>query len=488
MSGFTSRVLLASGLGFVSCALPCAADAGFAGPERASISSTLDSKTLAMRLGLDGRGSYLGLGLDALEGESYLEACLDVSADPERNLGLSLGPGSVSGSLRLLAEPTSLSALCPGEPVVVDRSLSSRSAIVGRRAGALSLFGIAAGRGPIAFAVKPGNDGRDLGATVGGFSLGLIRPLCRLELIASASYPAAPSQVSGWSPDPYAMPAFAACEAGAPFAEAALIAERGGAARGALACVAGSYGSLSEPGLAFRLESWERAGDLDLRLRAAAADPAFRALYGEPEKRLAGAVAEARLAMRHASSFTVSLQAEAAGRGLSYAPKWGDSGAFKLVLPVGVESGRFLEARCEARRTTDEEEGGSCTILLQGGRAERNGFAKLGAELSWLNVVEGLRLDLETSLGGAKRQPRLGLDFELDLFQGGSKDSPVLAKGALELELPWGSEGTLELGAGLPVEGVALAPVAAGAAATAFALTLRYKSSFALAARRVARP
>jgi hypothetical protein len=482
-----AALCLACALGAAPIAAEGPAAAGGAETIGGSLSSTLYEDSLALRLGL-GRGpSYLGLGLDSSEDGAFLEGCLFLAADREGGPSLAAGPGSASGSLRLLADPASTTALSMGAPVALDRSLESRTAVLDLQAGPLSLFGIAGGRGPIAFASKARGEERSMGAVAGGFSLGIARDAYRIEALTAASYakPAAPS--SGWQPDAYASPALNSCGAGEPLAEAALLVERSGKEGGALAALSGSYGALAGPALAFRLQARETVGPLDLRIRAAAASPGFRVLFGAPERRLAGAAAEARLAMRRASSVSVSAEAEAAGQGLRYAPSWGESAAVKLVLPLGIETVGAVESRLEARFPAEGERGGSCAFAYGRGEAEEGGQARVEARLDWGRAVEGLELALSTEAAARGGLPSLCLDLGLELFDGGRASSPVLAKGGLGLALPCGLGGFLELDVDLPEAGVALEPRAAppgGPAPTELAFRLRYKASFSVSTRR----
>jgi hypothetical protein len=360
----------------------------------------------------------------------------------------------------------------------LDRSLRSRSNVIGLHAGPLSLFGVAEGSGPIAFAARGESEDRSLGSTAGGLSLQIARPDFHLEALASASYADAGVPALGWRPDYYASPALHAARGGEAFAEASLVAEKLREGGSALAAVSGSYGSLAGPALAFRLESREASGPLELRLRAAAANPAFHALFGKCERRLAGAAAEARLAMRRTSSISASVEAEAEGQGLRYAPLWGESAAFKLVLPLGIEADRFFESKLEARRPAEGGRDGSWAIAIKRGRSDEGGAADLDAALSWDAKVENLVVGLSTSLAAEGGVPSLGMELDLELFDQGSSAAPVLAKGGASVVVPWGRAGCLELDVDLPQAGIVLAPAIEGATAPPFSFRLRYKASF----------
>jgi hypothetical protein len=478
------------------CASPLAAAQGR--PEagdtiRGSLSSTLYSDSMAMRLGLRGGSSYLGLGLDSGEDGSCLQGCLYLSSLPERNLSLAAGPGSASGSLRLLVDPTSLTALSPGPLVEVDRSLSSRSAVLGLCDGPFSFFGIAEGRGAFAFASRresPAGAPRSMGAGAGGFSLHRESAGLRFEALAAASYAGPAASSSGWRPDPYPACEPCAGAGAAALADGALIVERAGEKGRAIAAVSGSYGRLSGPALAFRLETRAIAGPFDLGLRAAAGDPAFRSLFAKSEERLASAAAEARLAFRRSGSVSASVETEAAGRGRRYAPLWGKASALKLLLPFGAESPRSLEAELGWRRSPEGIAGGACALALNRGRAEEGGAASLSAALAWEEAFEGLTAKLSTRVASGLGLPFLDLDIGLKLFDRGSAASPVLAKGGIAVCVPWGGAGSLELDADLPEEGIGLEPIFASrggpsrSAPTPMIFRLRYLASFSAGARR----
>jgi hypothetical protein len=441
----------------------------------------------ALRLVLGQGRSYLAVGLESGGEGSYLEACLRLASDREEGPILVAGPGSASGRLRLLVDPASTAALSSGAPIDLDRSLASRSSVLGLQAGPFSLFGIAEGRGPIAFSSRPSaseaghGGGRVLEAAAGGCSLGWTKPGFRLETLAAASYPKAPSPSSGWRPDPYSSPALGS--GASPLAGAAVIAEKLSDTGGSLAAVSGSYGRLAGPGLAFRLESRETAGRFDLRLRASGASPAYRALYGDPQERLAVAVAEARLAMRRATSVSASMEIEAAGQGLGYGPRWGESGALRIVLPLGIEDLRVFESKVEAHRSPGDAGGGSWALSVGRGGAEEGGSTSMGAAFRMGRTFEGLTLKLATKAAMEGGLPRLGLDLALELFAGGRTSSPVLATGGIGLEFPWGETGELELDADLPEGGFALEPLSDAPTSSAIALRLRYRASFEAAIR-----
>jgi hypothetical protein len=261
--------------------------------------------------------------------------------------------------------------------------------------------------------------------------------------------------------------------------------EKPGDTGSALAAVSGSYGRLAGPALAFRLESRETAGPFDLRFRASAASPAFRALFGKLEERLAGAAAEARLAMRRAAFLSARVEAEAMGQGLRYAPQWGEAAALKLVLPVGIEAGRVFESKIEARRSPEGVDGGSWALEVKRGNAEEGGAASVIATVDWeQQAAQDLVLGLATTAAAKGGLPSLGLDLGIELFDGGSSASPVVAKGGASVTFPWGRTGSLELDADLPEKGIALEPVLEGSAAPSFVFRLRYKASFAVSTRR----
>jgi hypothetical protein len=443
-----------------------------------------------MRLGLHTGAAYIGLGMDSSEEEAFFEGCLQLGENAERGPWFVAGPGYSAGSLRLLADPTSTTAFSSGPPVALDRTLDSRSAIVGLRAGPLALFGVGQGKGPLAFASRGEAEGRSPGAAAGGFSLCMLRSEYRVEALAASSFAKTPSPISGWKPDPYSAPALNSGEAATPITQAALLVERRGERSGALIALSGSYGELAGPAGALRLQAREEAGDLGLRLRAAAAGPGYRALFGKPEERLAGAAAELRLAMRRSASLSVALETEAEGKGLRYAPLWGESKSLRLVLPLSLNSYRFLEAAIEAKRSAEGERSGSSSLSMKSGRAEEGGAAKVCAVVDWVRRFEDLVLSLSTDLATAKGLPSLGLDVGLELFDGGEAASPVLAKGGIGFAFPCGERGELSIDADLPESGVPLEPRLdrqvdqEGRKNFGPVLRLRYKASFGSSTRR----
>jgi hypothetical protein len=454
------------------------------------LSSTLCEDSLAMRLGLHTGSAYLGLGMDSSEDGASFLGCLEAGENRERGPWLIAGPGSSSGSLRFLADPTSTTAFSSGPPVALDPGLDARTAVLGLRAGPLALFGIGEGRGPLAFASRGDAEGHSMGAAAGGFSLCMLDSGYRLEALAAASYAKAPAPNSGWKPDPYAGAALNSGDGGMPITQAALIAERNGETSGALVALSGSYGELAGPAGALRLQAREEAGDLGLRLRAAAAEPRYRALFGEPEERLAGAAAELRLAMRRSSSLSLALGTEAEGQGLRYAPRWGESKALTLVLPLSMDSYRFLETGLEAKRSAEGERSGCSSLSMKSGKAEEGGAADVAAAVNWKRKFESLVLSLSTEAAAKESLPSLCLDLGLELFEGGKAASQVLAKGGIGFAFPCGDSGTLYLDAALPESGVPLEPRLDGRVDSAERkgfdpiLRLRYKASFGSSTRR----
>ena len=443
-----------------------------------------------MRLGLHSKSAYIGLGLDSSENGAFFSGCLEAGENRERGPLFIAGPGSSSGSLRFLADPTSTTAFSSGPPVALDRGLDARTAVLGLRAGPLALFCIGEGKGPLAFASRGEAEGRSTRAATGGFSLCMLRSEYRLEVLAAASYAKAPAPKSGWKPDPYAGAALDSGDGGMPITQAALIAERNGQESGALVALSGSYGELAGPAGALRLQARETAGDVGLRLRAAAAEPRYRALFGEPEKRLAGAAAELRLAMPHSSSLAFALGTEAEGQGLRYAPRWGESKALTLVLPLSMDSYRFLETEIEAKRSAEGERSGSSSLTMKSGKAEDGGAASVAAAVDWERKFEDLVLSLSTEVAAKEGLPSLCLDIRLELFEGAKAASPVLAKGGIGFAFPCGERGALYLDADLPESGIPLEPRLDGQVDSPErkgfdpVLRLRYKASFGSSTRR----
>jgi hypothetical protein len=454
------------------------------------LSSTLGEDSLAMRFALEAGHSCLGLGLDASEKGSFFEGCLRAGDDRGEGPWLIAGPGRSSGSLRFLADPSTPTALRPGAPVELDESLDSRSAVLAFRDGPVSLFAIGEGKGPLSFASRNAPEKRSPGAAAGGLSLSAERSEYRIEAMAAASYAKASSPITGWKPDPYKAPALAPSDSSSPIAQTALLAERSNEASGALVAVSGSYGELAGTAGALRLQAREAAGDLELRLRAAAAQSGYRALFGEPEQRLAGAAAELLFAMGRSSSLAASVEAEAEGQGLRYAPKWGGSKSLRLVLPLSMLSYRFLESSFAAKRSAEGESRGSSTLAVKSGEVESGGASTLGATLDWERKFQDLALFLSTDLAAEGGLPSVGLDLELELFDDCAASSPVLARGGIAVAVPCGESGSLRLDVDLPESGARLEPRLGAGAAPAGAgsvdpvLSLRYKASFGSSRRR----
>jgi hypothetical protein len=441
----------------------------------------LRAEALALRLGAGRGDSCLGLGLEADGDGAVFEACLRASGGPDGDFGLAAGPGSASGSLRFLVDPCSAAALSPGPLLELDRSLASRCGVLGLRAGGLSLFALARESGPLAFAARPESAAGLPEASAGGASLAFERGNLRLEALAAASRVEARPEPSGWIPDPYSSSALGACEGEPLLAEGALIL-RGRRERGeSLAAAAASYGRLSGTALALRLESREAEGPLELRLRAAASSPAFRALFGEAERRLFGASAEARLALRRASALSAALGAEAEGRGRRLAPLWSRSAKAKLVSPLGSEPGRVFEAALEARRGPAGE--GTMSMAAAIRRSRDSSSARLGVSLGWDGASVRLALELSSRAAWMGSLPELGLDLRVERSEGGASPGAAVAKGGFSLALPWGEGGSLELSAELPGGGLPLEPLPDGSSPPGLELGLRYRASFGASTR-----
>jgi hypothetical protein len=505
-SPFLARALCLACASLAWAPAPSAAQSVRLDPPRGSAYASLGEDELAFRLSLGdaspARGYSLGLGLDGDAGGAAISGYFSLGslgeAGPGNAMpqGIAAGPGSVSGAARILLDPTSPTALASGSPVELDRSLQSRCAVLGLRSGPLSLFAAAEGRGAVALATKGGVEARKLGAAAAGLSLGW--PLAdglELQGLAALSCGGASAPASsGWRPDPSASPAINAGDDEARLS-AALLAQSRRSTGASLFALVGSYGRLSGPGLAFRLESRENAGPFSLRLAAGTAGPAFRELAGPRQERLLAARAEARLAMRRASSLSASVEAEAAGESILYAPIWGKKASLRLILPAGAEDGRFIDTRLDAERpgrgAGASGSAGGCWSLALARKAEaggRSGSAtggakpasssmRLGYELRWDSRVAGLELSLETELAGEGGLPSLGLDLSVDLLEEGEADSPALATGGARLRFPFGEGASLELRAALPEAGVILAPASGGGQAASPAFSLRYRAS-----------
>jgi hypothetical protein len=497
--GFPVNAAAIAALVLVSSGPACLAEGGGASPSPepdaakcGTLSASLGSDSLAIRLGLESAASFFKVGLESDGDGAAFSACLDLAGAKNGGPRLVAGPGSISGSLRLLVDPTSTSALESGPPVIADRSLASRKAVLGLGAGPLSLFSIAEGDGAFAFATKGGGPARGLGPAAGGFSLReLVSPSFALEALAAASFGAEAGSATGWKPDPGAFPALPSSEGERPLASFALLAERLGDTGSARFALASSYGDVAGTGLALRLESRMRDGPLDLGLCAAAASPRFRGLFGERQERLLGAELRSRLALRRASSLTASVAAEAVGRGERYAPLWGHGAALALRIPVGSDQGLSVDAGLEGKRPAVGEGKGSFSLSFrrEKDRAAGSESARLGACLRWGQLFSGLEIGLSTRVEGRENLPSLGLDLALALFEGGSADSPVVAKGKTSLALPCGRRGSLSLVLSLPEKGVVLAPLGPESGHGCPSLGLRYKASIGpFPASRKSRP
>jgi hypothetical protein len=165
------------------------------------------------------------------------------------------------------------------------------------------------------------------------------------------------------------------------------------------------------------------------------------------------------------------------GRGLRYAPQWGEAAAVGIVLPLDISADRFLESKFEARRPASGAGEGSWATEIKKGKAEEGGAAAIGAALHWQKTIENLVMSLCTSLAAEGGTPSFGLDIDMELFDCGSSASPVFVTGALSAGLPWGRTGLLELSVRAPEKGLVLKPVLSGAAAPSYELRLRYKAS-----------
>jgi hypothetical protein len=443
---------------------------------RAGAYSSVGADDLSVILSLGGDFGYAGIGLEAKGGERGIEGGLSLRSRDGKGPRLIAGPGSASGLARLLADPTSPTALSEGAIVELDRSLESRTSALELGAGPCSLFALSEGKG-IA---------RDLDASAAGIAWRISGPTGGLALVAAASRQGSTAESSGWQPDPAGAPAANLVDPARPFYNAALVADRRSGSNATLFALAASYGRLAVPSLALRLESREILGLCDLRFAASSASPGFRELAGPREERLLDARAEARLAMRRASSVTASIESQAKGGSLLYAPRWGRKGALRLVLPVDGEGGS-LDAGIDAERAPEGPGGGSLSLALtrksgaEGATRRESGFAAsmtLKGSLRWDSAFAGLDLDLKTELDGDRGLPVLGLDLSLGPFAGGEPGSPALATGGVSLEFPFGAGATLDLELSLPGKGISLAPAAGSAPIEPPLLRVRYRASF----------
>ena len=434
-----------------------------------------------MRLAFVRGASQIMLGLDAQNGYSNYSACLELVSPTNPSLRLAAGPGSPSGSLRFLLDPVSCASLSRSPIIEIDSSLSSRRVALGLDAGPLSFFALGEGKGPVVFSSRPSAT-RSLGAGSGGCSLKLEAFGAKAELIGAVSFAKDREPGEGWRPDPASSPQLDASEGGSPLFDAALIIRRQGIHSSSLAAAAFSWGRLAGEAVAFRLESRERSGPLELALRAGIADPRFRVLFGERTNKLLGACADARLELIGPSCLSVSLAAEAEGQGSRYAPLWGEEGSAALSFPLVLDSGRVFETAFAARRLAEGEPEGiwSCTIKRWVGDDRGSESARVSSKLRWSTGIEGLDLAFATELRGRGNLPYFGLELSLKLFNNGLPASPVVAQGGASLGLPFGQGRYILLGASLPKTGIELAPRIEDQTTKALELSLRYKASFAV--------
>jgi hypothetical protein len=419
-----------------------------------------------MRLSLGGSASFFGAGLETEGSGTELSACLRYKA--EGGFELLAGPGSASGPIRLLVDPTTAACLSLGPPVEVDRSLESKTRVLGLGAGQLSLFGISRG----------GGDPQSIDAAAAGLCWEAEGGSGGFCAAAAASYGPPEAAAEGWRSDPAGEPGAAAFDGRDPAISLALIDSCRGEAASALASIAATWGRLSGPSLAFRLESRSRTGPLELGFAAGAASPRFRELAGGRLPRLFLASGEARLELRRAAALSASLAAQAEGKGFSLAPRWSEKGSLALEAPAGRE-GRKLETRLEAESGA---EGGLSWALAFESRSGDSALSPVqSARVEGIASVEagkgGLELSLETGLEAKGRLPALGLQLSISLPDLGSSKAPVLAKGAAKAALPFGQASSLELSLALGEAGMALGPQPQGAAGRA-SLSFLYRSSW----------
>jgi hypothetical protein len=434
-----------------------------------------------MRLGLAEEGSFLRLALDAHEGISYYSGCFELVSPTNQGLRLAVGPGFPSGSLRFLADPVSCASLSVGPIIDIDGSFNSRRAALGLDAGPFSFFALGEGEGPVAFSSRT-SPFRSLGASSGGGSFRIEAFGIMTEFIGAASFAEDRTPSEGWRPDPASSPALGASEGGSPLFDTALVLRREAGSSSALVAAAYSWGRLAGEAAAFRLESRERSGPLELALRASFADPRFRCLFGERTKKLLGASADARLELVGPSCLSISLAAETVGQGLRYAPLWEEEGSAALSFPFVLDSGRFLETRFVTRKSAEGEAAGSwaCAIKRFIRDDSSSESVSLVSKLRWAAGIEGLDLAVATELKSRRALPSLGFELSLKLFDKGLALSPVVAAGGASVELPFGREGSLLLKASLPVAGIELAPRIDGETHKALEFSLRYKAMIAV--------
>ena len=437
---------------------------------RISTYSSIGVDDLSMRLSVGGPVGYAGLGLEAKDEDLGFVGALDFRSPEDGGARLIAGPGTASGPLRILVDPTSPTALSRGELVEIDKSFESRSSVLSLGAGPFSFFALAGGRG-IERRLETASAGMacEFGGPGGGFAL-----------VTAASRDGLVPASSGWRPDPLSAPASNPVDPFRPCYGAALVADRHGPSNASLFALAASYGRLAGPGLAMRLESREIVGLCDLRLVGAAAAPGFLDLAGPRQERLLDVQATARFAMRRASSLLAEIATEAKGGSLFYAPSWGRRGSLRLILPVG--RGAIFGTTVDAEKKP--EGGGSESWGFDLARAVESdsmtSSVRLDGRLSWDSSFAGLGLGLDRDRAGGRRRPALPRPrlFDLAMLEGGDRESPALATGGLSLELPFGAGASVKIDLSLTDRGTILAPVTEGARTDTPLLRLRYRSSF----------
>jgi len=372
---------------------------------------------------------------------------------------LSFGPGLLAARLRFLVDPAAVSPrLIEGGPaVVLDSSLRSRTQAI--RLGSRGEFFAAE-----AFALsRAAENEMDAESAIGGLRLecDAADGSGGASFISAIDFHPAKGGGSGWKLD---SPASLAGRGGV----AALVLERRSPVipRGrksgsrAAAGIAASYGSLSGPGMAFRMESETFVGALRLGTVLGAAGKSYRTLLGEG----ADATLAANFRFRWELPRSARLNAEVELR--SGAPH-ADPGPFARsytlsgLLPFFGSALRSAEPSIGYRRSLVGDDYIFCGLGLsgiipayKGGTATINKGGSPAFLLSGrLSMGEGapgrLGIEISSSLRGASKKEGLRGKAQLVLSTAGGNeaelDTACAATASLGLEFQLGLYGKLEL-------------------------------------------
>ncbi len=292
------------------------------------------------------------LSVGLREGRDVLRGAFRASlAGPEARLGfagrgLVVGPGRMTGPLRLLADPTACGSgftsgaidlkAAPGDgaglpPLALDGALRSGLSVAALAVQrALPVAGVGCVIGASAFALAEGHSGgfllgaqgasasevtpederaaQDGGevpgfpeAVAGGLSLYVAAGEGGLSLLSVAHRRASYAGGGGWHPVP--LP-----QAASTGLALALVAERRTACGFAAFGLGASLEEAGAPGLALRLEAQTRFGSSSVRAFASLASEQFRGILGESSRRRFAAGLDLRRALRRAAQLSVSAR------------------------------------------------------------------------------------------------------------------------------------------------------------------------------------